>query len=82
MKGARRKSKTFRVYSPKWLEAAMEAGDCHASELARRLETTPNSVSRWRRGVTPITYMISIAVLVVLELPLDWSPPSKSADSK
>lgn len=77
MAAARRKSKTIRVYSPEWLEAAMKAADCHAAELARLLDITPNSVSRWRRGINTITHLTAVAILAVLGLPLDWQPPQK-----
>lgn len=79
MVAARKKSKTIKVYSPEWLEAVLVAADCHASELARLLDITPNSVSRWRRGINPINHMTAVAILAVLELPLDWKPPDKDA---
>ncbi len=38
---------------PQSLDRFMEAAELSASELARRLGVSPNTVKRWRNGVRP-----------------------------
>lgn len=49
-----------------------------ASELAARLDVTPETVSRWRLGKLTLSRSRWVAILAVLGLPLDWTAPRQS----
>jgi transcriptional regulator with XRE-family HTH domain len=57
-----------------WLEAALAARGASASSLARLLGVEVNTVSRWRRGVAPISRSRWIAILAALALPQNFEP--------
>lgn len=61
--------------SPLWLEAALAERKVSASALARKLAVEVGTVSRWRRGVAPMSRARWIAILGALALPLDFQPP-------
>jgi transcriptional regulator with XRE-family HTH domain len=62
------------VIDPLWLEAALVAKDVSASSLARKMGVEVGTVSRWRRGVVPLSKSRWVAVLGVLGLPMGFSP--------
>lgn len=57
------------------IDAVLVAAGVTASELAARLDVTPETVSRWRLGKLTLSRSRWVAILAVLGLPLDWTAP-------
>ena len=57
-----------------WLEAALAEREVSASSLARKIGVEVNTVSRWRRGASPISRAMWVAILGALALPGDFQP--------
>jgi transcriptional regulator with XRE-family HTH domain len=65
--------------SPRHLDAALlQPGAPTAADLAERIGVDVGTLSRWRRGVAPLSRTKWIAILAVLGLPLDWKPAKGS----
>ncbi len=61
---------------PRFLDAALLRPDAPtAADLAERIGVDVGTVSRWRRGVFPLSRTKWIACCAVLGLPIDWRPP-------
>lgn len=64
----------------KHLDAALAACPAQtAAGLAEVLGVDVTTVSRWRRGLRPLSRPHWLAILAVLGLPLDWRPATASA---
>lgn len=64
------------------VDAALAHANVTAADLAARLHVTPETVSRWRRGVLTLSRSRWIAVLAVLGLPLTWEPAALRSATK
>ncbi|MCC7111519.1 MAG: helix-turn-helix transcriptional regulator [Deltaproteobacteria bacterium] len=61
------------------IDAALLTAGVTATELAARLDVTPETVSRWRLGRLTLSRSRWVAILAVLGLPLDWKAPRGQA---
>lgn len=61
-----------KTVDPADLVAAMDARTKTSAALARALEVDDTTVYRWRKGESPITQVIWLAVLHALDLPRGW----------
>lgn len=60
---------------PSHLVEALHAANVHQAKLAKLLDMTGETVSRWKTGKTPITKARWVAILAALRLPPNWRPP-------
>src|SRR5688500_11315781 len=64
------------IVAPRLLEAALARdGAPTAADLAERIGVDVGTMSRWRRGVVPLSRARWLAIVAVLGLPIDWKPP-------
>ncbi len=64
----------------RFLDAALaQPGAPTAADIAERIGVDVGTLSRWRRGSVTLSRARWLAILAVMEMPLDWKPLKGSA---